>query len=102
MTTAQIEQSEVRDAAEANKNDSEGSAARRYTTNKELRAFKTSMREQRLAAADAAEAMLAALKAWEAAIPRIDEFGSVAPGSLRGRALAAIAAAESAGIRVKD
>lgn len=43
--------------------------------------------------------MLAALKAWESAIPRIDEFGSVAPNSLRGRALAAIAAAEAAGIK---
>ncbi|MFA6903348.1 MAG: hypothetical protein WC236_09720 [Gallionellaceae bacterium] len=37
--------------------------------------------------------LLAALEAWEKAIPKMDEFGSVAPDSLRGKALAAIAKA---------
>lgn len=38
--------------------------------------------------------LLAALKAWERAIPRVDEFASVSPDSLRGKALAAISKAE--------
>lgn len=38
--------------------------------------------------------LLAVLKAWEAAIPKIDEFASVAPDSLRGRSLAIIAKCE--------
>lgn len=38
--------------------------------------------------------LLVCLKEWEKNIPRIDEFGDVLPDSIRGRTLAAIAAAE--------